>query len=95
MQGSCNLLNPGRFHSRTFWKGLLNRFVDWLEWIQAETWNFEHNTLHHFSLNEGTRFRSRSCGGARRNGGPSRPVAEPSRLGGAVPRELGDLGAAG
>jgi fatty acid desaturase len=32
--------------------GLANRIVDWLDWMQPEAWNVEHNRLHHYRLNE-------------------------------------------
>ena len=51
--GGYNRVDAGRFRSRGFALGLSNRIVDWLDWMQPEAWNVEHNRLHHYSLNEG------------------------------------------
>eukprot|EP00536_Pseudo-nitzschia_multiseries_P005104 jgi/Psemu1/189846/e_gw1.93.75.1 len=51
--GGYNRVDAGRFNSRKFALGLTNRFVDWLDWMQPEAWNVEHNRLHHYNLNEG------------------------------------------
>lgn len=52
--GGYNRVDAGkRFKSRQFALGLVNRFVDWLDWMQPEAWNVEHNRLHHYNLNEG------------------------------------------
>ncbi len=52
--GGYNRVDAGkRFKSRNFALGLVNRFIDWLDWMQPEAWNVEHNRLHHYSLNEG------------------------------------------
>jgi fatty acid desaturase len=37
--------------SRVFAKGW-RRAVDWLDWIEPQAWNTEHNWLHHYRLNE-------------------------------------------
>ena len=51
--GGYNKVDAGdRFKSRQFAQGQINRFVDWLDWIQTEAWNVEHNRLHHYNLNE-------------------------------------------
>jgi hypothetical protein len=50
--GGYNRVEAGRFHSRGFGLGLVNRCVDWLDWMQPEAWNIEHNRLHHYRLNE-------------------------------------------
>lgn len=50
--GGYNRVEAGRFNSRGFGLGLVNRFVDWLDWMQPEAWNIEHNRLHHYRLNE-------------------------------------------
>lgn len=50
--GGYNRVDAGRFNSRGFGLGLVNRFVDWLDWMQPEAWNIEHNRLHHYRLNE-------------------------------------------
>lgn len=52
--GGYNRVNAGRFNSRGFALGLVNRVVDWLDWMQPEAWNVEHNRLHHYRLNEGS-----------------------------------------
>ena len=51
--GGYNRVDAGRFNSRGFGLGLVNRVVDWLDWMQPEAWNIEHNRLHHYRLNEG------------------------------------------
>lgn len=51
--GGYNRVDAGRFNSRGFGIGLVNRVVDWLDWMQPEAWNIEHNRLHHYRLNEG------------------------------------------
>lgn len=52
--GGYNRVDAGkRFNSRKFALGLVNRAIDWLDWMQPEAWNVEHNRLHHYSLNEG------------------------------------------
>ena len=52
--GGYNRVDAGkRFKSRNFALGLVNRAIDWLDWMQPEAWNVEHNRLHHYSLNEG------------------------------------------
>jgi len=50
--GGYNRVDAGRFHSRGFGLGLVNRCIDWLDWMQPEAWNIEHNRLHHYRLNE-------------------------------------------
>jgi hypothetical protein len=50
--GGYNRVDAGRFNSRGFGLGVVNRFVDWLDWMQPEAWNVEHNRLHHYRLNE-------------------------------------------
>jgi len=42
----------GRFHRRSFAKGLQKRMVDWLDWMKPEAWDVEHNNLHHYKLGE-------------------------------------------
>lgn len=50
--GGYNRVDAGRYNSRRFGLGLINRCIDWLDWMQPEAWNLEHNRLHHYSLNE-------------------------------------------
>lgn len=50
--GGYNRVDAGRYKSRGFALGLRNRIIDWLDWMQPEAWNVEHNRLHHYSLNE-------------------------------------------
>jgi hypothetical protein len=51
--GGYNRYPAGKFNSRVFALGTLKRRVlDWLDWIQPEAWNHEHNILHHYRLNE-------------------------------------------
>mmetsp|Transcript_36651 Transcript_36651/g.58871 ORF Transcript_36651/g.58871 Transcript_36651/m.58871 type:complete len:482 (-) Transcript_36651:508-1953(-) len=42
----------GRFHRRTFAKGLQRRISDWMDWMMPEAWDVEHNHLHHYQLGE-------------------------------------------
>ena len=37
--------------SRAFARGR-RRFIDWLDWIEPEAWDHEHNRLHHYRLGE-------------------------------------------
>lgn len=46
--GGYNRVDAGRFNSRNFGLGLVNRCIDWLDWMQPEAWNLEHNRLHHY-----------------------------------------------
>lgn len=51
--GGYNRFDAGKFNSRIFALGTLQRrILDWLDWIQPEAWNLEHNRLHHYRLNE-------------------------------------------
>jgi fatty acid desaturase len=34
------------WHSRSFARGK-RRFIDWLDWLQADDWHAQHNVLHH------------------------------------------------
>ena len=40
----------GRFHRRTFAKGLARRVTDWMDWMMPEAWDVEHNHLHHYQV---------------------------------------------
>ena len=42
----------GRYHRRTFARGVQARINDWLDWMLPEAWDVEHNKLHHYQLNE-------------------------------------------
>ena len=42
----------GRFHRRFFALGAQRRMIDWLDWMQPEAWDVEHNNLHHYQLGE-------------------------------------------
>lgn len=51
--GGYNRVDAGKFNSRGFALGTLRRRVsDWLDWMEPEAWNIEHNRLHHYRLNE-------------------------------------------
>jgi len=43
----------GRFHRRTFAKGLARRITDWMDWMMPEAWDVEHNHLHHYQVRPG------------------------------------------
>jgi len=38
----------GRYHRRTFARGIQARINDWLDWMLPEAWDVEHNKLHHY-----------------------------------------------
>ena len=40
----------GRFHRRTFAKGLARRITDWMDRMMPEAWDVEHNHLHHYQV---------------------------------------------
>jgi fatty acid desaturase len=42
---------PPRYTSAVFARGL-RRFIDWLEWIHPDAWDYEHNFLHHRFVNQ-------------------------------------------
>ena len=43
---------PERLTSRGFARGAWRRMLDWLDVIEPEAWNEEHNILHHYNLGE-------------------------------------------
>ena len=49
---SENGVVTGRFHRRTFAKGVARRITDWMDWMMPEAWDVEHNHLHHYQLGE-------------------------------------------
>lgn len=42
---------PERYTRKKFAKGW-RRIVDWLDWIEPKSWDYEHNTKHHYNLGE-------------------------------------------
>jgi len=42
---------PERYTRKKFARGW-RRAVDWLDWIEPKSWDFEHNTKHHYNLGE-------------------------------------------
>jgi len=51
--GGYNRVNADGFNSRGFALGsMMQRAKDWLDWMDPESWNIEHNRLHHYRLNE-------------------------------------------
>jgi len=42
---------PKRYTSKGFAKGH-RRLIDWLDWIEPQAWDYEHNKKHHFNLGE-------------------------------------------
>ncbi|NKQ41703.1 MAG: fatty acid desaturase [Sulfurovum sp.] len=42
---------PEKYTKRYFAKGA-RRFVDWLDWIKPQAWEYEHNIMHHYHLGE-------------------------------------------
>mmetsp|Transcript_14978 Transcript_14978/g.36224 ORF Transcript_14978/g.36224 Transcript_14978/m.36224 type:complete len:494 (+) Transcript_14978:130-1611(+) len=49
---SENGVVTGRFHRRTFARGVARRLTDWMDWMMPEAWDVEHNHLHHYQLGE-------------------------------------------
>ncbi len=44
---------PERWTSKRFARGgLRRRVLDWLDWVEPEAWNLEHNVLHHYRTGE-------------------------------------------
>jgi fatty acid desaturase len=43
---------PSRYKSKLFARGLRRRVVDWLDWVDPEAWDYEHNVLHHYRVGE-------------------------------------------
>lgn len=44
---------PERLTSKRFARGgLRRRVLDWLDWVEPEAWNLEHNVLHHYRTGE-------------------------------------------
>ncbi|MBX7195257.1 MAG: fatty acid desaturase [Sandaracinaceae bacterium] len=44
---------PERLTSKRFARGgLRRRMLDWLDWVDPEAWNLEHNILHHYRTGE-------------------------------------------
>jgi len=42
---------PLRYTKAGFSRGM-NRYVQWLDWIKPEAWEYEHNIMHHYHLGE-------------------------------------------
>ena len=42
---------PERYTKKFFAKGA-RRYVDWLDWIKPQAWEYEHNIMHHYHLGE-------------------------------------------
>ncbi len=42
---------PERYTKKYFAKGS-RRYVDWLDWIKPQAWEYEHNIMHHYHLGE-------------------------------------------
>jgi len=42
---------PDRYKKAYYAKGA-RRYVDWLDWIKPSAWEYEHNIMHHYHLNE-------------------------------------------
>ncbi len=42
---------PKRYTKKYFAKGA-RRYVDWLDWIKPQAWEYEHNIMHHYHLGE-------------------------------------------
>ncbi len=42
---------PRKYTKKVYAKGE-RRFVDWLDWIKPQAWEYEHNIMHHYHLGE-------------------------------------------
>lgn len=42
---------PSKYTKAGFAKGN-RRYIDWLDWIKPDAWEFEHNIMHHYHLGE-------------------------------------------
>ena len=42
---------PERYTKKFFAKGA-RRYIDWLDWIKPQAWEYEHNIMHHYHLGE-------------------------------------------
>jgi len=42
---------PERYTKKFYAKGA-RRYVDWLDWIKPQAWEYEHNIMHHYHLGE-------------------------------------------
>lgn len=42
---------PEKYKSKNYAVGY-RRFIDWLDWMHPEAWNYEHNFLHHYHTGE-------------------------------------------
>ena len=42
---------PERYTKKIFAKGA-RRYIDWLDWIKPQAWEYEHNIMHHYHLGE-------------------------------------------
>ncbi len=42
---------PERYTKKHFAKGA-RRYIDWLDWIKPQAWEYEHNIMHHYHLGE-------------------------------------------
>ena len=42
---------PEKYTKKVFAKGA-RRFIDWLDWIKPQAWEYEHNIMHHYHLGE-------------------------------------------
>ena len=44
--------NVPRQYTKKYYARGYNRYVDWLDWIKPEAWEYEHNIMHHYHLGE-------------------------------------------
>ncbi len=42
---------PERYMKKYYAKGA-RRYIDWLDWIKPQAWEYEHNIMHHYHLGE-------------------------------------------
>ncbi len=42
---------PAKYTKAGYARGK-RRYIDWLDWIKPEAWEYEHNIMHHYHLNE-------------------------------------------
>ena len=50
--GGFDYMKNSIFNRKTFAQGSYRRIIDWFDWLLTQSWNIEHNNLHHYKLGE-------------------------------------------
>lgn len=50
--GGFDYMKHPTFNRKSFAQGLYRRIIDWFDWWLTQSWNIEHNNLHHYKLGE-------------------------------------------